>query len=204
MTVKFPHILGNHIPSLGVSPSVCTVFLCEHTTRCEAYSFTADGYGIFNLRTHSGACCTHEGGSGTNKSAQELTRRDRKTVSHPAPGARGSNPGSSDYKSDTLSNHWATSPVINNNSCELEDRLKLPECQCPFVLRAFTPYFKKVAHGSFFFFFFRMGSLTGCMHFFVWSSSYHRLWGVLFYDSWIYNILNMCTHFGACCTHEGG
>ena len=29
----------------------------------------------------------HEGGSGTNKSAQELTRRDRKTVNQPAGGA---------------------------------------------------------------------------------------------------------------------
>ena len=28
---------------------------------------------------------THEGGSGKRKFAQELTRRDRKTVSHPAP-----------------------------------------------------------------------------------------------------------------------
>ena len=28
----------------------------------------------------------HEGGSGTIKSAQELTRRDRKTVSRPDPG----------------------------------------------------------------------------------------------------------------------
>ena len=30
-------------------------------------------------------CHTHEGGSGTNMYAQELTRRDRKTVPHPAP-----------------------------------------------------------------------------------------------------------------------
>ena len=32
-----------------------------------------------------GVCCTHKGGSGTNKSAQQLTRSDRKIVSHPAP-----------------------------------------------------------------------------------------------------------------------
>ena len=50
-----------------------------HTTGCEVYSFTTDGCGIFNMRTHLGACCTHEGGSGTNKSAhQELTQRDKK------------------------------------------------------------------------------------------------------------------------------
>ena len=35
-----------------------------------------------------GACRAHEvgrGGSGINKSAPELTRRDRKTIPHPAP-----------------------------------------------------------------------------------------------------------------------
>ena len=31
---------------------------------CEAYSLTADGYWIFNVRTHLGACGTHEGGGG--------------------------------------------------------------------------------------------------------------------------------------------
>ena len=34
-------------------------------------------YGIFKVRTSVGACRTHEEGSGTNTSAQELTRRDR-------------------------------------------------------------------------------------------------------------------------------
>ena len=34
-----------------------------------------------------GGCRTHKGGSGTNKPAQELTRRDRKTAAHPAPPA---------------------------------------------------------------------------------------------------------------------
>ena len=63
---------------------VYTVFLCDHATGCEAYSFTTDGYGIFNAPTNLGACRTHEGGSGTNRSAQALTRRDRKTVPHPA------------------------------------------------------------------------------------------------------------------------
>ena len=32
-----------------------------------------------------GACRAHEGGSGTKRSAQELTRRDIKYVGHPAP-----------------------------------------------------------------------------------------------------------------------
>ena len=49
------------------------------------YSFRTDGYGIFNVRTNLGACRTHEGGSGTNKSAQELTRRDKISLSYPAP-----------------------------------------------------------------------------------------------------------------------
>ena len=56
-----------------ITSLVYAVFLCVHITGCEA-SFTTDGYGIFNLHTHLGACCTHEGGSGTNnylfKSAQ--------------------------------------------------------------------------------------------------------------------------------------
>ena len=60
------------------------VFLCDRTTGCKAYSFTTDGYGIFNSRTNLSACRTDEGGSWTNKHAQELTRRDRNTVLHPA------------------------------------------------------------------------------------------------------------------------
>ena len=39
----------------------------------EAYSFTADGYGNY-VRTHVGVSHTHEGGSGTNESAQEFIR----------------------------------------------------------------------------------------------------------------------------------
>ena len=35
---------------------VYAVFLCDHTTGCEAYSFMTDGYGIFNVRTNLGAC----------------------------------------------------------------------------------------------------------------------------------------------------
>ena len=65
--------------------------------------FTTDGYGIFNnMRTNLGVCRTHEGGSGTNKSAQELTRRDRKTAPHPAPLWDRTNPGSLDLNSGTL------------------------------------------------------------------------------------------------------
>ena len=37
-----------------------TVFSCFHTTSYEAYSFTTDGYGIFNVSTNLGVCFTHE------------------------------------------------------------------------------------------------------------------------------------------------
>ena len=57
---------------------LCAVCSCVHTTGCEAYYFTTHEYGIFNVRTNVGACRSHERGSGTNKSAQELTRRDSK------------------------------------------------------------------------------------------------------------------------------
>ena len=60
------------LPSFTPSP-LCAVFACIHTTGCEAYSFTTDEYGIFNVRTNVGACRTREeggggGSSGTNKS----------------------------------------------------------------------------------------------------------------------------------------
>ena len=83
-------------------------------------SLTTDGYGIFNVRTNSGACRTHEGDSGTNNSTQqELTWRDRKNVPHPAP-ARESNPGSSDLNSDSL------------NHCT---ELRPPECKWTLTIR---------------------------------------------------------------------
>ena len=66
---------------------------CVAITDREAYSFTTDGYGIFNVRTNLGACRTHErvgvgggggrggrGGSSTNKFAQKLSRRDKKKM----------------------------------------------------------------------------------------------------------------------------
>ena len=65
-----------------MTSTVYEEFLCDHTTGCEAYSFTTDGYGIFNVHINLGACRMHEVGSG--KSAQELTWRDRKNVPHPA------------------------------------------------------------------------------------------------------------------------
>ena len=57
---------------------VCSVFRVSKPQSVRL--FTTDGYGIFNVRTNLGACRTHEVGSDTNKSAQELTRRDRSAV----------------------------------------------------------------------------------------------------------------------------
>ena len=41
---------------------LCAMFSCFYITGCEAYTFTTDGYGIFNVRTDLGACHTHQGG----------------------------------------------------------------------------------------------------------------------------------------------
>ena len=55
--LRRPTILNNHnLPLL-----VRAVFLCEHASGCEAYSFTTDGYGIFNARTNLPACRTRVG-----------------------------------------------------------------------------------------------------------------------------------------------
>ena len=43
-------------------------------------TLTTDGFGIFSVHTNLDRFHTHEEGSGTNKSAQELTWKDRKTV----------------------------------------------------------------------------------------------------------------------------
>ena len=86
--VLSPGKVNSHSTALSRSPRplpMCAVFLCFHTTDCEACSFTTYGFRIFNVRITVGACRRHEGGSGKNKSAQELTRRDRQSVSHPAP-----------------------------------------------------------------------------------------------------------------------
>ena len=98
----FPGKASTHSVALpSFFPPLCAVFSCFHTTGCEANPFTTDGYGIFNAHPNLGACRTHEVGSGTNKSAQELTRRDRKTDFHSDP-ARGSNPGCAHLNSNSL------------------------------------------------------------------------------------------------------
>ena len=71
------------------------VSLCSCTIGCEAYSFTTDGYGIFNVCTHLGAW----------RGVQEQislwdSERQKNCSSHCL--ARGSNSGSSDLNSDSL------------------------------------------------------------------------------------------------------
>ena len=83
---------NSHSMALPRFSPLCAVFSCFHTTVCEAYSFTVNGCRIFNVRTNLGACRTHEWRSGTNKSAQMLTRKRQKNRSSPYP-ARGSNAG---------------------------------------------------------------------------------------------------------------
>ena len=63
--------------------------LCFHTT----YSFTTDGYGIFNVRINVDFCRKYTRMGVRHKHA--CTRVDRKTCLSPSP-ARGSNIGSSD------------------------------------------------------------------------------------------------------------
>ena len=82
-----PHHLGSHILSLGVEPSIICSILCSQTTDWEASTFTQDGCEMFQECTHLAVCCTHKGGSGTNKSAQEWTDTSgtETSVHHPAP-----------------------------------------------------------------------------------------------------------------------
>ena len=100
---------------------------CFHTTRCEAYSFTADGYWIFNVRTNLGPCSTHEeAGSCRHKQVctGSVDSERQKNWILPRP-ARGSNPGSSDLNSDAVTTERRTSPVyyvttsVEGNLCGL-------------------------------------------------------------------------------------
>ena len=103
---------STELPSFFSFFFLCAVFLCFHTTGCEAYSFTADGCGIFNVRMNLGACRslrTKEGHAGTHKPAQEFDARGRgaeekkptcpSTLTHHC---RGWNPGSWDLIFHTL------------------------------------------------------------------------------------------------------
>ena len=53
-----PWYAATQLPPPPLTPHPCIkCFLCFHTTGCEAYSFTTDGNGTLNVRTHLGACC---------------------------------------------------------------------------------------------------------------------------------------------------
>ena len=64
-----------------------------------------DIYGIFDMHTNLGVCCTHEEGLGEGGGGQVSTRVDsegqKRNFFSPRP-ARGSNSGSSDLNSDAL------------------------------------------------------------------------------------------------------
>ena len=81
---------------------LCVVFSCLRTFHCEAYSFTTDGYGIFNMRANLGACYAHEWGSCRHK--QVCKRGDsegQKNCVSPRL-ARGLNLGSSDLNTNAI------------------------------------------------------------------------------------------------------
>ena len=82
---------------------MCAVFLCSHTTGCEAYSFATDRYGIFNVRTNLGACRTPftRWGSDTKQVCTRVDSEGQKNGPSPCP-TRRSNPGPSDLNSDSL------------------------------------------------------------------------------------------------------
>ena len=61
--ILIPPPLGATAFRLQSFHPVHTVFMYDHTT-CEAYFITTDGYGIFSVRTYSGAGSTYEGGGG--------------------------------------------------------------------------------------------------------------------------------------------
>ena len=82
MLLSFPCEVGmmGHFRST-FWPTFTFVHRIHFMKRLLQYFHATDGYGIFSMRINLGACRTHDRGSGTNKSAQELSQRDRKTVS---------------------------------------------------------------------------------------------------------------------------
>ena len=85
-------------PEINTSLVYAVFFVCDYTTGCDACSFTTDGYGIFNkfgwaLYTRRGVRHTHV--------CTSVYSEGQKNCRSPCP-ARGSNPGSLDFKSDAL------------------------------------------------------------------------------------------------------
>ena len=84
---------------------VCSVFVCFHTTSCEVYSFTANGFGIFNVRVHW-LLAVHTKGDQAQTNLHKSWLRETEKLSH-----QGIEPrvfGLEFWRS----NHWATSPVF--------------------------------------------------------------------------------------------
>ena len=81
--------------------SRCFVVLSYHGR--EVYSFTTDGYGIFNVRAHFG-CVPYTrrgGGSGTNEVCIGVDSEGQRDCISPDP-VRGSNPWFADLNSESL------------------------------------------------------------------------------------------------------
>ena len=98
---------------------VCAVFLCDPTTDGEACSFMTDGYGIFNVRMHLGACRTHEGGSWHKQVCTRVDSGGGQTNGlSPCP-ARDLNQASLDYKSDALQLSYPTPPPPGQKCIEM-------------------------------------------------------------------------------------
>ena len=92
--------------------SMCAVVSCFQSTGCDAYSFTTDGYRIFNVRTTLGVCHTHEGGVRHKQFCIRVDSEGQKNCSSPCP-TRGSNPRSSDLNSDALTTDLVPLCCIN-------------------------------------------------------------------------------------------
>ena len=93
--------------------SLCAMFSCFHTTGCEAYSFTTNGYGIFNKF----GCMPYTSMGVRHK--QVCTRDDlegQKNCCSPCP-TRGSNPGFLDLNSDSLTTEPCPLSCRNLSAC---------------------------------------------------------------------------------------
>ena len=99
-------------------PTMYAVFSCLHTTGCKVHYFTTDGNGIVNVRTHLGSCRTHERGVRDKQVCTRVDSEGHENCPSPCP-ARGTNPGSSDLNSDSLTTELLPGPTVCTFSGEL-------------------------------------------------------------------------------------
>ena len=94
-----------------IPPAVSSTLLRQMDMGC----LTCAQIWVCAVNTKGGGGGWGGGELSTNKSAQELTRRDRKNCPPPCP-ARGLNPGCSDFNSDALTTELRSSPVTRRCS----------------------------------------------------------------------------------------